>query len=200
MTPFTLLVFSCRCGLRYARSRAKKEGITAKKRKEKVALPPRTPPVTSFIGSISDMASESGASPSTSLPNLPPPRNEYEDQQRMHGTAPTGYSMGSSPLVHPRSRNPVPYDTPSPSPPSSANTQSSFTYMPGSQSNSQSFTQASGYYGLAQSTIQHHNTPSHHTFYSSQIDTGAVASPEMSSRFASVSAMSSYEQIGRAHV
>jgi hypothetical protein len=183
------------CGLRYARSRAKKEGITAKKRKDKSALPPRTPPVTSSVGSVSDMASEPGASPSTALPSLPPPRNDYEDQhQRMHGPVPAGYGMGASQLSHPRSRNQVAYDTPSPSPPSSANTQSSFAYMPTAQSNSQSFTQASGYYGLAQHSIQSHNSPGHPSFYSSQVDASAGASPEISSRFVAVSAVPSYER------
>ena len=95
----------------------------------------------------------------------------------------------SSPLAHGgRNRGPVAYDTPSPSPPSSANTQSSFayanntrTYDPGSAT-SQSFTQAGAgaYYNLThqqQGSLQNHTSQSSaQPYYPSQVDVGSVGS------------------------
>ena len=112
-----------------------------------------------------------------------------------------------SPLAHPRSRNPVAYDTPSPSPPSSANTQASFAYassprMMDPQSTSQSFAQAGAYYGLAPSSLQNHGSSSQ-SYYNSQVDTGSGASSahvrsdsslEMPNRFVPMHVMSSYER------
>lgn len=84
----TALIWLSRCGLRYARSRAKKEGGTTRRRKDKV---------------LDAMSNKAAHSPSTSPVNVPFDGNRrgsiYEDSAFMPGTSATS-SDGFVQQVH----------------------------------------------------------------------------------------------------